>query len=629
MSCLSQNGMVKNTICILLLILINSLGFAQELRVDSLESALSLARPDTSKINLHVELFVHYLKEDIDKAKFHSQEAVKLSEKIKDKRWVMNAQVTRGRFLMDTGLLDSAELVFENILDISKQLKDTAEIIYNHRLIAMANYYQRDYLNGLKHIQSALDLAEKSKLDEKLGPLFNYLGSFYYQLNDTLNAHEYYQYAKLEFEKYNDKPRLSDVLENIAAINHQRGKYDLSILAFKQALEIALEQGDQRSIAHVKGNMSETYLKIGESKESITLLNSAIKINKRLQNAEILTYNYNALANNYSNLDSIDLAITYYQKCIDLALKTKNGLILSSAYDALSQTYEKIGKFRLAYYSRLKLKTIDDSLSNINRYKEFNELNTKYETEKKERIINEQIIKLERQEAEFNKKLATAYLIGSLLIFLFCIFFVKNRLDHLKKSRELLEGKVVILKNQLSPHFLFNSLSVLSTLVYKSPVDADYFLSELSGLYRYILDNIDNKLVLLDEELNFSVSFFNVLKVRFEDCISINVEITEDTRNRFTIPPLTLQTLIENVIKHNKISKECPLAINIFETSSSEIIVTNKINRIVPIYSTQLGLRNLKKFYSHLSDRELKTKETNGLFEATAPIFNIEKKIVY
>src|SRR5690606_10270630 len=127
------------------------------------------------------------------------------------------------------------------------------------------------------------------------------------------------------------------------------------------------------------------------------------------------------------------------------------------------------------------------------------------------------------------------------------------------------------LKNQLDPHFLFNSLNVLSSLIEENPKKAQDFTIALSKIYRYVLDKKDKNLISVEEELNFAKLYVSLLKMRFEDAIIINFQTDIDI-NDFRIVPLSLQLLLENAIKHNIISDQKPLQINIFKVENYHVV---------------------------------------------------------
>jgi two-component system, LytTR family, sensor kinase len=182
------------------------------------------------------------------------------------------------------------------------------------------------------------------------------------------------------------------------------------------------------------------------------------------------------------------------------------------------------------------------------------------------------------------------------------LFFIKSREAGIKAESLLKENalmKLDIVKNQLNPHFLFNSLNTLSALIEKDHQKSQDFINEFSSVYRYILDVLDKDVVDIQEELNFTKSYFYLQKIRFSELIELNISI-EPKILEYIIPPLTLQILVENAIKHNKISKEKKLEIFIKNENEYLIIKNNLVPKLSGVVSKGVGLSNLKKRYEHI-----------------------------
>lgn len=180
-------------------------------------------------------------------------------------------------------------------------------------------------------------------------------------------------------------------------------------------------------------------------------------------------------------------------------------------------------------------------------------------------------------------------------------------------------AKYESLKSQLDPHFLFNSLNVLTSLIGENPALAEKFTTKLSKVYRYVLEQKNKDLITLDEELQFAKTYMELLKMRFEDAIQF--EIPDKASNpEFKIVPLSLQILLENAVKHNVISSDDPLKIKIFE-KNGEFIVENKINKKSVIEkSTKVGLRNIKDRYALITKKPVKIEDEKGLFKIIIPL---------
>jgi hypothetical protein len=194
---------------------------------------------------------------------------------------------------------------------------------------------------------------------------------------------------------------------------------------------------------------------------------------------------------------------------------------------------------------------------------------------------------------------------------------ISQRVAH-EKAKAQFES----LKTQINPHFLFNSLNVLSSLVHVDPNLAEKFIDQLAHAYRYLLEQKENELVSLKTELDFVDAFKFLLLIRFEDKLAIDIRLPA-TLLSAKIAPLTLQLLIENAVKHNRLSTEEPLKIHIFANEDNELVVQNNLqlrNKEVP--STGLGLKNIQQRYALLSNRPTSFRIENDTYVAKIPLLS-------
>ncbi|MBQ4819062.1 histidine kinase [Aquimarina sp. MMG016] len=197
---------------------------------------------------------------------------------------------------------------------------------------------------------------------------------------------------------------------------------------------------------------------------------------------------------------------------------------------------------------------------------------------------------------------------------------LENTMNKLKK--EVVTSKYKSLKNQISPHFLFNSLNTLTSLMYEDRDLASDFVSRLASCYRYILDNREEDLVSLEKELSFLDSFIFMMNVRHEGALSITTSITVDP-SAYIIPTLTLQMLVENALKHNYYSKEKPLEISIVSINKHHILIKNNLHvRKQKEESTKLGLKNIQKRYAFYTNQKVLIETEDGYFKVTIPLLN-------
>lgn len=179
------------------------------------------------------------------------------------------------------------------------------------------------------------------------------------------------------------------------------------------------------------------------------------------------------------------------------------------------------------------------------------------------------------------------------------------------------------LKNQVNPHFLFNSLNALSALVYEDQDKAVEFIRKFSQVYRYVLDKKEEEVVPVKDEVDFLKNFIFLQKIRFGD--NLKFELVENTEVR-NIPPLALQLLVENAIKHNVISDEHTLIVRV-ELQKEYCIVTNNIKEKLTKDSTGIGLTNLKERYKYLSNKEVIFSNDGKFFEVKIPILELKNEV--
>ena len=189
-------------------------------------------------------------------------------------------------------------------------------------------------------------------------------------------------------------------------------------------------------------------------------------------------------------------------------------------------------------------------------------------------------------------------------------------------------AKFESLKNQLDPHFLFNSLNVLTSLISENPQQAERFTTKLSKVYRYVLEQRNKDLVPIEEELKFAKTYMELLGMRFEEAVQFNIP-DNISNNELKIVPLSLQLLLENAVKHNVVSTSKPLTINIYE-EGSYLIITNNVNPKEAIgKSTKIGLQNIADRYGLITEKGVKIENNNKTFKVGLPLLYKMNNMMY
>lgn len=197
---------------------------------------------------------------------------------------------------------------------------------------------------------------------------------------------------------------------------------------------------------------------------------------------------------------------------------------------------------------------------------------------------------------------------------------LKNSLLEIEKYKtESATAQLQNLKNQLNPHFLFNNLSVLTSLVYKNQDKAAHFINELAKVYRYVLDSKNTELVPLQEELDFINHYIYLQKIRFEDSVVFEINIEENKKSAYLLP-MCLQMLVENTIQHNETSQANPLKVLIY-TLNNTLVIENQIkSRSNVVDSSKTGLKNIELRYSFFTDKKVTVYNNGVIFKVILPL---------
>ncbi len=188
-------------------------------------------------------------------------------------------------------------------------------------------------------------------------------------------------------------------------------------------------------------------------------------------------------------------------------------------------------------------------------------------------------------------------------------------------EKEKTQAHFANLKNQLNPHFLFNSLSSLNSLIFENPDLASKFLKQLSKVYRYLLENNENDPVTLETEISFVQNYILLLQTRFDGGLIVNIDV-DDNGQRKKIIPVTLQILIENAIKHNSTFEDNPLQINIYIQNNYLVIKNNQQPKTRVEGSNKQGLNNLVSLYQYTTGNTANIHNTQEHFIVEVPLID-------
>jgi hypothetical protein len=236
-----------------------------------------------------------------------------------------------------------------------------------------------------------------------------------------------------------------------------------------------------------------------------------------------------------------------------------------------------------------------------------------------------QILGYEMTVSDLWKGLLVGFAVNLVFSTLWEALYIMEKHKESLAEKELLsqmsvEQEFDILKSQVNPHFLFNCFNTLSSLINEDPKRAEIFLDELSKVYRYLLRNNETGLSTLQNELKFIESYFKLLKTRHGDAVQLQVE-SNSRYDNYLLPSLSLQMLVENAVKHNVLSKNKPLVIDIFVVAGNKLVVNNNLQRRTKKGpSNKIGLDNIKTKYKLLGQTGFHVMEDAKNFTVVLPL---------
>jgi len=474
--------------------------------------------------------------------------------------------------------------------------KETA-VIYNN--IAAVYYYQDQYTEAIEYYKKSLEIKESLKTDKGVAKGLNNIASVYEVIGDYDKAINYYYKAIKYCDKVSEKALKSTVLNNIAGVYKNWKQYDKALELYKQALSIKKEIESKSGEANVLNNMGliyklkndftnanlffikakVLYKEIGDNYGLAIAYNNLGSISeyKKDYSTAILFYKNSAnlsdsinsskgVASAYLNLgrvylitDQILKAKSYLLKSQDIALKSKLVYLSIDIYKLLSELNEKRQNVSEALFYYKKYTIIKDSLFSQDNRKQINELNTKYETEKKEKQILQQQTEIDKNKLEIQKEKAekekkeaqrNLFIIAFVLFSLASIFAFRSYKR--KKETNILIAEQKLLRSQMNPHFISNALgSIQQYVLANNPIEGARYLSKFTALMRNIIESSRNENVSLETELETLDSYLSLQQLRFKNKFDFKINLSPDIeQEEILIPPMLAQPIIENAIKH-------------------------------------------------------------------------------
>jgi len=615
-----------------------SLALSAQVNTDSLYAVWSnKAQPDTLRLQAAYAASVFWAKQNPDSARALAVQALTLAQQGRHTRWQGKALSAIGQsWRFQTQFAQSIQ-AYEQSAPLLEQAQDRAALSDVLRNMGDVYRLQSNFPRAIQCIQKSLSVAESIGDAKRIADAYVCFSTIYYQASDDLaKTQEYLTKAQPLYESCGYEEGLALVYSNLALVYYDQQDYERALKSTEQCLRIQEKRGDWFGAATSFHNRATALTSLGRYAEALADYEREVAIFKKIGDQE-------GLSDAYSSMGELWILRKRYPQAIGTCTESLRLAVLlggrnmseANACACLYKAYSEQGNYRKALEFLERLSTVKDSLSRSETAEKLKKMELERETaadslrREKERFRME----VTHEQALHRKDKTLGWLIaaglGALsiaLAFWVRMLYFRRRSLHLQARSEDLEkqqllNEIALLRSQVNPHFLFNSLSILSSLVHVNADLSEQFIEQLARSYRYILEQKDQPLVTLRTELDFIRAYAFLLKIRFENKFDLHIKLREESLDHHKIAPLTLQLLVENAVKHNRMSVAEPLIIEVSLQEGPILAVKNPLRpRNTPAVSTGIGLQNIANRYALLSGRPVWAGEREGEFVVEIPL---------
>ncbi|MDY8136245.1 tetratricopeptide repeat protein [Aquimarina sp. 2201CG5-10] len=543
----------------------------------------------------HIEL----IKGDLTSSLNYFNQSLKMYESLGQKKGVSYCLNGIGMLYYNQSDFPKALEYYKKSLDIDKERNDLNGISGSYNNIGNIYADQGNYDQAIEYYIKTIEVKQQLNNDYGVALGYNNIGSIYGEQGNFPKALEYFHKALNIYEKPENELKSPTLLSNIGFIYKANGDLDKALLYYNKGLEFNKKQGNKNALARYTNNIGSIYKEQANYTKALSFFNEALKINEQINeksriiislsnigDVQILLKEYDKAFQNYNRALTINKAIGYeignlrpyigiatiyykreqYSNALDYALK---GQKIATAIKALkpqrsisrllSEIYDGQKKYKEAYKNYREYKTLNDSIFNKKNIQKLTQLEYEYKYQKELDSASRREITLTKRIETVDKNLAESqrYMLLAVIGFLIVTIILGTRIFLLRirniksvNQNILIEQK--LLRSQMTPHFIFNSLSVLQGIILnKESKKAITYLSKFSKLLRIILENSRDKTVVLENEIKAIENYLIVQNLGAEIPYNYIIEIDDDIdKNRILIPPMMIQPFVENAIEH-------------------------------------------------------------------------------
>ncbi|MXV52896.1 tetratricopeptide repeat protein [Pedobacter sp. HMF7647] len=482
---------------------------------------------------------------ETDSAEYYIRKAGKLAAGIKSPKSQIKYFAYYANFLFDRLRYQEALDVSKEQLKVSRQVNDlkSAANAYNNMAIQYGSLGQLE--TASKCLIQALKISEQTHDLLNQRKFYNNLATIFLDLNDQKNSLFYASKSYELARKLKDTMQLARSLTNLALSEVISGRYDRAISYQQLQLDIAKRKGYYDLVMDASVNLGETYIRKKEYPKALAQFAEAEKVLQKNPDEDYKMYIHNGFASAYYHLGNYRLAKAHLDRMFEQAKMYMPKIDLKNLYRLAAEIHEKLNDPEKGLALWKKYNDLNDSIISANTQKAIHEAEIRYQTNVKEKAIAQQKLLISNKNLEIQKKdqyilvsIMIIVLLLSISVIIFLIYKNKNQVVQLS-----------LLKAQIHPHFLFNTLNNLYALSLSKSDESPAVIMGLSKILRYMLYECNAPKVSLQKEIDIIEQYISLEKIRYHNRLEVNMDINGDLESQ-QITPLLILPLVENAFKH-------------------------------------------------------------------------------
>lgn len=581
-----------------------------------------------------------------DSAFVYINSAIELAKQLNEKVLEIKGYITKGSIYLVKGEHSASLDFFNKSLQYSKEINHEYFISYSEMAISSVYLFISNYVLAEEHLINALEYFESTNdFSGKAGVYLN-LTFIKFEQKDYYKAKEYGDKAFTNFSTVNDSLGLTRALVNLGEINYKLEKYDTALINSREAIKYAEKSGQNSMNSLIYLNIGNIYSETGRLDSAEYYYIKSLYNTISWKNSYVTAKNNQALAKLYAKQGLYGKALKMAIESYNISDKENLAQVKAESSGLIASYYNLLGDYQKAYHYKSVESTINDSLFTKDKYKVQNELETAYETKKKEQAI--QSLAKEKEIEILKNKQSRSYILWLIvaITMLIIIGFIALLFFRLNAKQKHIELEQKLLRSQMNPHFIFNSISCIQDFIMNNkPLEASSYLSDFAKLMRSILNNSAAEFISLAEEIDTLKHYLELQKLRFNDKLNYKIIVDEciDTEE-LAIPPMLSQPFIENAIIHGISKKQDGtgnvtiefrelnkfLYLNIVDDGvgiNSDKSASDKKHKSMSTIITENRISNLKRKYKKAVKFHIES--TNGSSKNTGTKVNFVLPLVY